>query len=153
MGSGCGKGPPTELRLIASQENGHEKIHIAAPPQALKINEWIDSCGANVAVIYQSPRILSIACRDNVQVYASFRLDTGNHLSLRDVIHQDRFDQLLEAITREQGKKGKKGFTPTNNFAMAAQGLLFPTPEGEVIVSSIDLRPLLKPDVALLVGR
>ncbi len=153
MGSGCGKGTPTELRLVATQKDGHEKIQITAPPQALKINEWIDSCGANITVIYQSPRILSIACRDRVQVYASFRLDTGNHLSLRDVIHQDRFDQLLEAITREQGKRGKKGFTPTNNFAMAAHGLLFPTPEGEVIVSSIDLRPLLKPDVALLVGR
>ena len=30
---------------------------------------------------------------------------------------------------------------------------MFPTSEGDVVVSSIELRPLLRPDAALLVGR
>ncbi len=151
--TGCGGNKPTELRLIATEDNGHQKLKITAPAQALPINQWIESCSADVKVIYQSPRILSLACRDAVQVYASFRLDTGSHLSLRDVIHQDSFDQLKNEVVLVMEKKKKRGFSPTNNFAMSAQGLVFPTEDGDVIVSSIALRPLLKPDVALLVGR
>ena len=46
-----------------------EWLEITAPPQAVKINDWIRSCAANAEVLYLSPRVLSLACRSAPQTY------------------------------------------------------------------------------------
>jgi len=152
--SGCRPGlSTTDLRLIAKSEGGREWLEITAPPQALKINDWIRSCPANVEVLYQSPRVLSLACRSAPQSYASFELENGQRLGLMNIIQAGGQGQLQEAVNRYLRKQHLQAFRPTDNFALTAQGLMFPTPEGDVVVSSIELRPLLRPDAALLVGR
>lgn len=152
--SGCRPGvSTTELRLIAKNEGGREWLEITAPPHALKINDWIRSCPANVEVLYQSPRVLSLACRSTPQSYASFQLEDGQRLGLAHVIQAGGDGQLQEAVNRYLRRKHLQAFRPNDNFALTAQGLMFPTAEGDVVVSSIDLRPLLRPDAALLVGR
>lgn len=152
--AGCTKTvSTTDLRLIAHDENGRQWVEITAPSQTLKINDWIRACPANVEVLYQSPRVLSLGCRSAAPVYVTFRLEDGARLALRDIIQVGREGQLQEAINRYLRRTKQSAFSPSDSFAMAAQGLLFPTPEGDVVVSSIELRPLLRPDVALLVGR
>ena len=152
--SACRSGvSTTDLRLTAKNEGGREWLEITAPPQALKINDWIKNCSANVEVLYQSPRVLSLACRSKPQSYASFQLEDGQRLGLMNVIQAGGEGQLQEAVNRYLRKQHLHAFRPNDNFALTAQGLMFPTAEGDVVVSSIELRPLLRPDAALLVGR
>lgn len=151
---GCRSGPSTtDLRLTSRSEGGREFLEITAPPQALKINDWIRNCRGNVEVLYQSPRVLSLACRAAEPQYVSFLLEDGQRLGLANVIQAGGEGQLQEAVNRYLRKKHLNAFRPNDNFALTAQGLMFPTAEGDVIVSSIELRPLLRPDAALLVGR
>lgn len=143
----------TELRLVAHNDGGREWIEITAPPQALKINDWIKPCSARVDVIYQSPRVLSLGCRSDKPDYATFRLEDGARLALHDVIQIGGDSQLQEAVDRSLRRARHGAFTPGDSFALSAQGLIFPSPEGDVIVSAIELQRLMRPDAALLVGR
>lgn len=152
--AGCGRDvSTTELRLQARSENGREWVEIVAPTRVLKINDWVRGCTGNTEVLYQSPRVLSLACREAAPRYASFRLVNGERLGLARVLQAGTEGPLQEAIDRYLRKKHLGAFRPGDNFALTAQGLMFPTPEGDVIVSSIELRPLLHPEAALLVGR
>lgn len=144
----------TDLRLVAHSEGGREWIEITAPQQALKINDWIKSCPARVEVMYQSPRVLSLGCRSEMPVYATFRLEDGTKLGLHDVIQIGGDSQFQEAVDRSLRRtRYKEAFTPGDSFALTAQGLNFPSPEGDIVVSSIELQRLMRPDAALLVGR
>lgn len=152
--AGCFNKPaPTELRLKAFQQDGRERLEVLAPPQALPINQWIAACPASVQVIYQSPRVVSLACHAPEPAYASYRLDSGDRLTVENTIQRGQEQALQEAVNRYLWKTPLKHFRPTNNFALTGQGMIFPTPQGEVVVSSIELRPLLARETAFLIGR
>ncbi|MCX6591602.1 MAG: hypothetical protein NTZ56_08770 [Acidobacteria bacterium] len=144
---------PTELRLKAYQKEGLERLEVLAPTQALPINQWIAACTASVHVLYQSPRVVSLGCRAPEPAYASYRLDSGERLTLENTIQRGQEQPLQEAINRYLWRTPLKQFRPTNNFALTGQGLIFATPQGEVVVSSIELRPLLGRETAFLIGR
>ena len=119
----------------------------------LKINDWIRDCTAKSEVLYQSPRVVSLACREQPAKYASFRIDDGSRLRLAQTIQAGAEPMLQEAINRYLRKKRLHAHRPSDNFALTAQGMMFPTEEGDVIVSTIEIRALLHPEAALLVGR
>ncbi|MCX6598241.1 MAG: hypothetical protein NTV70_17955 [Acidobacteria bacterium] len=143
----------TELRLKAHQANGREWLEVLAPPQALPINQWVAACPASVYVLYQSPRMVSLGCRAAEPMYASYRLDTGDRLTIENTIQRGQEQALQEAVNRYLWKTPLKQFRPTGNFALTGQGMIFPTADGEVVVSSIELRPLLDRETAFLIGR
>jgi hypothetical protein len=154
VAAGCARQiSTTELRLIARSEGGRTWVEVTAPPQALPINDWVKKCPGNVSVLYQSPRVVSLGCTGEAPEYASFRLEDGRRLVLRDTIQRGVEGQLQEAVNRYLRKKNRGAFIPGDSFSLTAQGMVFPTPEGDVIVSSIEMRPLLSPEAALLVGR
>jgi hypothetical protein len=152
--AGCfNKASVTELRLQARTDKGREWVEVLAPPQALPINQWVAACSANVQVLYQSPRVVSLGCRAPEPLYASYRLDTGDRLTIENTIQRGQEQSLQDAVNRYLWKTPLKQFRPTGNFALTGEGMIFPTPQGEVVVSSIELRPLLARETAFLIGR
>jgi hypothetical protein len=144
----------TDLRLAAKSEGGREWVEVVAPPEALPINGWIRQCAARVEVIYQSPRVLSLACRESPQsIYASFRLLDGYHLRMTDVIQTGADGALREAADKAFRRKKREPGPINPDFALNAQGMIFSSGPDDIIIPQTELRPMVKPESALLVGR
>jgi hypothetical protein len=150
----------TDLRLEIRQEGGHEWVEVIAPPKMLGANAWIAGCRAmggatRVEVIYQSPRIVSFACRGGATpALASFKIATGAKLTLDDAIQKDKSGAFQTAVVKATSKRGlPEPSSPPRQFALTAAGFVFETNGVEVTVPSVEMRPLLTPDAALLLGR
>jgi hypothetical protein len=149
----------TTLRLASHSEGEREWIEVLAPESAKQANVWIQQCVTGsgqrrAEVIYQSPRLLSLACRRGSQtVYASFRVLNGQHLRLSDVIQPGAEQDLTTAAERAERKMRRPAQRVAEDFALTAQGLIFFDGVSDVIIPSTELRPLLQPEAALLVGR
>lgn len=157
----CRRQPSTtELRLEARQEGGHEWVEVTAPAKMLAANEWIGACrthgeATRLEVIYQSPRVVSFACRGGARpVFASFRIATGRRLTLDDAIQKAKGGAFQEAVVKAAAKRNlPEPSAPPEHFALTAAGFVFETAGAEVTIPSTQMRPLLTPDAALLVGR
>jgi hypothetical protein len=150
----------TDLRLEVRQEGAHAWLEVIAPPQMLGANEWTRGCRAmgeatRADVIYQSPRIVSFACRGGARpAFASFKIATGRRLTLDDAIQKGKSGALQTVVLKAVGKRGLPApASAPEQFALTAAGFVFETNGAEVTVPSTEMRPLLTPDVALLVGR
>lgn len=144
----------SELRLEAQSAGGRKWVRVTAPPSALMINTWIDGCAGDVEVIYQSPRVASFACRQpGATRYASFRLADGRHLALDDIVQPSALATLQAAADKALRKRGQPAVAVPADVALNAQGLIFFAEGGDVVIPQTDLRPMVKPEAALLVGR
>lgn len=150
----------TDLRLEIRQQDGHEWVEVLAPPKMLAANEWIRTCrdragATRLEVIYQSPRIVSFACRGSgPTAFASFRIASGKRLTLDEAIQKGKEGAFQAAVVKASGKRGlPEPASPPDRFALTAAGFVFETNGVEVVVPSTEMRPLLTPDVALLLGR
>lgn len=150
----------TELRLEVRQEGSHEWVEVVAPQRMLAANEWIGGCRAGggatrAGVIYQSPRIVSLACRGRERpTFASFRISSGRRLTLGDVIQKGKSGAFQAALIKTLAKRGlPEPSLPPEHFALTAGGFVFEMNGAEITVPSTEMRPLLMPDVALLLGR
>ena len=150
----------TDLRLETRQEGGHQWVEVIAPAQMLATNQWIAGCRApggttRLEVIYQSPRIVSFACRGGQRpTFASFKIATGKQLTLDDAIQKLKSGAFQNAVVKATDKrKLPEPQSPPQHFALTAAGFVFEVNGVEVTVPSTEMRPLLTPDAALLLGR
>jgi hypothetical protein len=150
----------TDLRLEARQEGSHEWVEVIAPSHVRTANAWIGGCrtqggSTRLEVIYQSPRIVSFACRGAAKPsFASFRISTGQRLNLDDTIQKAKSGAFQDAVLKAARRRGiPEPHSPPQDFALTASGFVFESSSVEVIVPSTDMRPLLTPDAALLLGR
>ncbi len=149
----------TTLRLEARQEAGHQWLEVMEPDGARAANVWIGGCRnaaaeSRVDVIYQSPRIFSLACRQQASLaLASFRVSDGQRLLLESTIQKDKVQAFRSAVDKALRKSGLENAGDPASFALTAAGLVFPAGTAQVVVPATEMRPLLNPDAALLVGR
>ncbi len=153
--AGCSKPvSQSDLRLEAKSENGRSWLVVQAPPEALPINDWIRQCTGNVEVIYQSPRVASFACREvTASRYASFRLRDGHHLRLADIIRRESEGEFREAANKAFRKRKTDPGPIPPDVALNAQGLVFYAAGQDVVIPQTELRPMVRPESAFLVGR
>lgn len=150
----------TDLRLESRQGDGHEWVEVIAPAQMVAANEWIAGCRAigpatRLYAMYQSPRIVSFACRGGARSkFASFRIADGRRLGLDDAIQKEKSGAFQAAVLKAASKRGlPEPSSPPLDFALTAAGFVFEANGAEVTVPSTEMRPLLTPKAALLLGR
>ena len=135
-------------------------VEVVEPAQMRAANTWVASCRSSgeatrVQPVYQSPRLLSLACRGGAgSRFASFRIADGHRLVLADTIQNGKMGQLQQAAVKAARKRGlPEEFPAPDEFALTAAGFVFALGGADVVIPSIDMRPLLQADTALLVGR
>ncbi len=149
----------TDLRLEAKSEGERQWLVITAPEGMTPANAWITEClkpegPRRVEVLYQSPRVLSLACRTGeAGRYASFRIPNGQRLTLSNTIQQGMEEPFIQAVEQALAREKRPLRRPTEDFALKAMGLVFRDGPADIVIGPAQMRPLLSMDAALLVGR
>jgi hypothetical protein len=150
----------TDLRLEIRSEAGHEWVEVIEPAQMRAANAWISMCreatpASRLEVVYQSPRVVSFACRGSAKpLLASFRISTGRRLTLDDTIQRLKSGGFQDAVLKAARKRGlPEPQSPPQEFALTAAGFVYEFHGTEVTIPSTEMRPLLTPEAALLLGR